>query len=730
MSLRVDGGAGGVPDPNWAAASDSSTAANLGAQLQNACAPDPAQQQADLATIQQRNELLANAYAEAERTGDDSLRQQADALAKLYHDQGMSALANDVYHHTASGCSTPPVGWTRASENPEILAQYGLSPADLAPQGSKFRAELYIPDPAVHGADALPVLSYKGTDVTSPVDWANNFTQGVGQPTDFYNRAMDLALEVNKATDGQFEITGHSLGGGMATAASAVTGADATTFNSSGLHENTAREYLAQHNREPVDISDRITAYHVDGDVLTGIQQAAAGISPHHADQLASVIRGAIGVADSKLGESVLGRLGVDVPDLSGLKHATGADLRAMPTASGESILLPAVNADGSARPAIVPLGGSDGIIARAEHVVGIAENYIGPLVAIGQAPGNAVSSGGHLADRALDAGGNALSGVLDAGSGLLDRALDAGGSLVDRSLDAGGDLVDGALDLGGRAGERVLDLGGDLANGALDLGGRAGDRVLDLGGDLANGALDLGGRVSSGLLDGAGQAVGGALNGLGGILPGALGDATQRAGSTISDRASQLADFTASATDRAGNLVDSALDRAGGVLSRGLDRAGDVAGNALDRAGQALGNTLDRVGDIAGNALDRAGSFVSGALDRIGDAGVRVAERVGTTVSNALDRGGDALAWLGDRVGSGLRAIGVTGVMTSPVGVAVTATGLTHAGIVAANDPVLREAADTLGEMAVRHGGDTVDNGIASVVNEQEAALIQRLGG
>jgi hypothetical protein len=730
MSLRVDGGASGMADPGWSAANDSATTANLGTQLQNACAADPAQQQADLATIQQRNELLANAYAEADRTGDDSLRQQADALAKLYHDQGMSALANDVYHHTATACSTPPVGWTRASEDPAILAQYGLTQADLAPEGSKFRAELYIPDPAVLGADARPVLSYKGTDVTSPVDWANNFTQGVGQPTDFYNRAMDLAMEVNKATDGQFEITGHSLGGGMATAASAVTGADATTFNSSGLHDSTAREYLAQHNREPIDVADRITAYHVDGDVLTGIQQAASGISPHHADQLASVIRGAIGVADSKLGESVLGRLGVDVPDLSGLKHATGADLRSMPTATGESILLPAVNADGSARPAIVPLGGDNGIIARAEHVVGIAENYIGPLVAIGQAPGNAVSGTGHLADRALDAGGNAISGALDAGSGLLDRAFDAGGGLIDRSLDAGGNLVDGALDLGGRASERALDLGGDLVDGALDLGGRAGERVLDVSGNVVNGALDLGGRVSANVIDGAGQTLGGALSGLGGILPGPLGRAAERSGEAISNGASQLAEFTASATDRVGNLVDGALDNVGAALSRGLDRVGDIAGNVLDNAGRLTGNVLDRAGDIAGNALDRAGLFASGALDRIGDVGVQVAERVGSTVSNALDRGGDALSWLGDRIGGGLRAIGVAGVMTSPVGVAVTATGLTHAGITAANDPVLREAADTLAEMAVRHGGDTVDNGIASVVNEQEAALVERLGG
>lgn len=726
MSLRVEGG-GGMQDPGWSAASEG--ASDLGAQLRNACTPDPAQQQADLQTIRQRNALLAEAYAEADRTGDAGLREQADALAKLYHDQGMSALANDAYHHTTQGCTTPPVGWTRASDNPQLLAQYGLTEADLAPQGSSFRAELYIPDPAVHGADALPVLSYKGTDVTSPVDWANNFTQGVGQPTEFYNRAMDLALEVNRATDGQFELTGHSLGGGMATAASAVTGATATTFNSAGLHDETARAYLAQSNREPFDVNSRITAYHVDGDVLTGIQQAASGITPHHADQLAGVIRGAIGLAESTPGEAILGRLGVDVPDLSGLKDATGADLRAMPTAAGESILLPALNADGSARPAIVPLAGEDGLIARAEHVVDIAENYIGPLVAVGQAPGNAVSAGGQLADRALDAGGNLISGALDASGGLLDRALDAGGSVVDRTLDGGGRLLDGALDLGSRAGEGALDAGGNLVDGALDLGGRAAESALDLGGNVVNGALDLGGRVGGGVIEGASNAAGGLLGGLGNIVPGPLGRALGRGGEALSNTGSRIADATVSLADRAGNAVDSALDTVGGVVSRGLDRIGDVAGGALDSAGRTLGNALDRAGDLGARVLDRAGDVVSNALDRAGDFGASVAQRIGDTTSNLLDRGGDAIAWLGDRIGGGLRAIGVAGVMTSPVGAAVTVTGLTHAGITAARDPVLGQAADTLAEMAVRHGGAIVDNGIAQVVNEQEAALAARLG-
>jgi hypothetical protein len=730
MSLRIDGGGGsGAIDSVWSPSADANTP-DLRSQLQSATAQYTPGQQADLETISQQQDLLKQAYAEADRTGDASLRQQADDLSKLYHDQQMSHLANDAYHHTKTEATTPPVGWSRASEDPATLAKYGLSINDLAPANSNFRAELYIPDPNVFGPDALPVLSYKGTDVSSPVDWANNFTQGVGERTDFYNRAMDLATTVSDRTEGDFELTGHSLGGGMASAASAVTGAPATTFNSAGLHANTAREYLAPMNREPFDVSGRITAYHVDGDVLTGIQQAASGITPHHADQLAAVIRGGIGVAQSDPGQAILGKLGVDVPDLSGLAQATGSDLRNMPLAAGAtSVTLPAVNADGSARPGIVPLGGPDGIVARAQNVADVAETYINPLVTIGSLPGNAVSGAGRLVDNVLDAGGRLASNTLDAAGSATNTALDAGAGVLGRAFEAGGNRLNETLDAGGRLIDGTLNAGGNLINGALDAGGNAIDRTLDAGGKAIDGALDASGHFAGSVVDGAGQITGGLLNRIGSLLPGSAGRSVQHAGDAVSTSASGLARTTSSALDRAGDVASNALDKTGGFVAHTFDRAGDVTRNALESAGGFVSRTLDRAGDMAANAMDATGRFTSHTLDRAGDIAATTASQVGSAVDKALDRTGDAVSWLGDKIGGGLRAIGITGVVASPAGLAVAGAGVAHAGITAANDPVLREAGNTLGEMAIRHGGDIVDNGIAQVVSERENALSARLG-
>jgi len=730
MSLSIDGNSN-VPGTTWTAAEDGTAAPPLSTQLQDAqaCAADPARQQADLATIAERNALLAEAYAEADRTGDASLREQADALAKLYHDQGMSALANDVYHYTQEACSTPPVGWSRASENPEVLARYGLSPSDLAPADSGFRADLYIPDPAIHGPDAVPVLAFKGTDVTSAEDWANNFTQGVGGRTDFYDRAMDLATRVQMTTGGDFEITGHSLGGGMASAASAVTGASATTFNAAGLHEDTARDFLAASGRAPHDVDTLVTAYHVEGEVLTGIQEAASGISPHHADQLASVIQGAIGLAESAAGRAVLDRLGVEVPDLSGLRNADGSDLRSMPTAAGESITIPAVNADGTPRPDIVPLGGEDGLIARAEHVVDIAESYIGPVVRAGQLPGKAVEAAGDAANGVLDASGRLASQAMGAGGDLFDRVTDAGGAVIDNVMDAGGGLARGTLQASGQAVARGLDAAGDLASGTLAGAGHVAGGVLDKGGDIAGGAIDLGGRIGSRVVENVGDAAGGLLSGIGGALPGPLGRVLERGGDAIADGAARVADSGRNAVDRVASKVNDTLDAAGDAVSRHLQNIGTTAGNFLDDAGRVAGAALDRAGNVVGNALDRAGDAAARALDRAGDLGANVAQRIGDGVSRLLDRGGDTLSWLGDRIGGGLKALGVAGSLTSPIGATATAAGVAHAGIVAARDPVLGDAVESIGEMTYRHGGDVVDNGMAHIVGEQEAALEARLG-
>jgi len=61
-------------------------------------------------------------------------------------------------------------------------------------------------------------------------------------------------------------VTGHSLGGGLASAASSASGSDAYTFNAAGLNAGTLQRYGA------ADQNPNIAAYHVKGEVLTGAQ--------------------------------------------------------------------------------------------------------------------------------------------------------------------------------------------------------------------------------------------------------------------------------------------------------------------------------------------------------------------------------------------------------------------------------------------------------------------------
>src|SRR5690606_31600769 len=117
-------------------------------------------------TIRYSPELLGS----LRDNGDPALRERADRLQELYHARQYAALAVDVYD-AASGRGKAPHGWIRASENPELLRaalpELGISESRLRgllkPAESGFRAELYIPDPAVLGPDVTATLVFKGS---------------------------------------------------------------------------------------------------------------------------------------------------------------------------------------------------------------------------------------------------------------------------------------------------------------------------------------------------------------------------------------------------------------------------------------------------------------------------------------------------------------------------------------------------------------------------------------
>ncbi len=233
--------------------------------------------------IQEQN-LLVQKLRES---GNDN---EASRLQETYHAREMSGLAADVYL-SAKAEGEPPAGWARATENPAALRDAGIDLSDdelrdmLQPPQSGFRAEIYIPDKAVFGDDAKPVVVYKGStgkiiDPSAPEgrresggeDFLNNGQQGIGMRSDYYDRAMRLATVIEREVPGGFEIAGHSLGGGMASAASAVTGARATTFNAAGLHPDTPARFAKDNGLPTFNPQQTVHTYQTSGEVLNDVQ--------------------------------------------------------------------------------------------------------------------------------------------------------------------------------------------------------------------------------------------------------------------------------------------------------------------------------------------------------------------------------------------------------------------------------------------------------------------------
>ena len=167
----------------------------------------------------------------------------------------------------------PPPGFLEPTA--EDLAQLGISPASLAPEDTDFRAAVYKKDPAVWGDNPQPAyeLVFRGSTL-APEDWQNNFAQNANDDSSYYQQAVSLGNRISESGQADnVQIVGHSLGGGMASAAQGGSGAAATTFNSAGLHPKTVARYSTVADRMQAE-PDKILAYQVEGEVLTSTQES------------------------------------------------------------------------------------------------------------------------------------------------------------------------------------------------------------------------------------------------------------------------------------------------------------------------------------------------------------------------------------------------------------------------------------------------------------------------
>lgn len=193
-------------------------------------------------------------------------------------DQDLAAISQDVYQRHSDGVGD----WRRLDATD--LATAGLAEADLEDASTGFRAALY------EDGDGRRVLAFAGSgDVP---DWLNNLQQGIGLDAAQYRQAIALAKDAKLAFGDSLAITGHSLGGGLATAAALATGSAAVTFNAAGLTDRTIEGLGLDPAAARSEARDgQVRRYSVDGEVLTGLQEEAPLLRDALPDALGHPIR-------------------------------------------------------------------------------------------------------------------------------------------------------------------------------------------------------------------------------------------------------------------------------------------------------------------------------------------------------------------------------------------------------------------------------------------------------
>lgn len=180
----------------------------------------------------------------------------------------MARLSNAVYDG-----STPP-GFARMSDE-EVRSELGLNPNYLNDSDSGFKSAIYR---STTGGEPPYTVAFAGTEPEMG-DIGADLAQGVGMPNEQYDRAMVIGNRLAR-TQGPngFQTTGHSLGGGLASATSATTGAPGTTFNAAGLHQNTTRRDNGVSDETRAANAANVNAYHNSRDPLNVAQDNRRGV--------------------------------------------------------------------------------------------------------------------------------------------------------------------------------------------------------------------------------------------------------------------------------------------------------------------------------------------------------------------------------------------------------------------------------------------------------------------
>jgi hypothetical protein len=165
-------------------------------------------------------------------------------------------LCEDSYYDV----STPRFGWKEATDL-SLPSKFRLNDKTSGFQSRIYQREL--PNGKFEYA-----YVFRGSEMKLN-DWINNGHQAYGL-SEQYNIAVNNAIMLNELIgDSRLTFVGHSLGGGLAMAASFATGRDAIVFNPAWISGLTNSRYGLQPNG-----GANITNYVVKGEILHTLQQA------------------------------------------------------------------------------------------------------------------------------------------------------------------------------------------------------------------------------------------------------------------------------------------------------------------------------------------------------------------------------------------------------------------------------------------------------------------------
>jgi hypothetical protein len=482
-------------------------------------------------------------------------------------DLQLARMANDAYaaDNPQTEQALRDAGWNRLAPNADgtalVDAQGREIPIDpaLLHTSNGFDAAIYQNDQGQY------VVAYRGTDdwgIANPGDADDNALQGLGFETGQYSDAIALAQRAEQVFgDGNVVVTGHSLGGGLASAAALATGASGVTFNAAGLSDQTLESLGFNPNavRDSVADSGQLRRYIVNGDPLNAAQQDIP----------------------------LIPILNVSPP------NALGHELRVDPPA-GTGFDLAKLHG-----------GGGDG----ASYVESLRQNTPYDPADRPTLPERA----GAAANDGLDRAGDLLGGLLTAGGhpvlgGLVDGGLDLAGNVAEPVIGFTGNVGRDALE---RYGEFNLNQLGNLARQGTDLyndvRGNVGETVdgiseavtneygngdyvegtFDIVGDVLDGGIDTIGDAASGVIGYAGDTAQNLANGTGGLLRdlgGELGLETPF-------------DAVAGFVEGTGKVVSDVADGAGKVV----DTVTDVVGDGVEAVSGFIGDVGQGISDVAG---------------------------------------------------------------------------------------------------------------------------------